>query len=88
VLVLSRKRNESIVIDNIEVRVLAIKGNRVQLGISAPGDVEIRRAELTARKEGEAKSCLGEKNVQSAEIQTQSATTRTAAIRHSIGELI
>lgn len=44
-LVLSRKRNESIrIADNIEVTVLEIRGNRVRLGISAPQSVNVRRS--------------------------------------------
>lgn len=49
-LVLSRKRQERIVIgQDIEVTVLAIKGNRVELGIRAPSDVSIVRNELERR---------------------------------------
>jgi carbon storage regulator len=45
-LVLSRKLGEKICIDGeIEVEVLEIKGNRVRLGISAPNDRRIVRAE-------------------------------------------
>lgn len=46
-LVLTRKSDETIVVgDDTEIRVLAIKGGRVRLGISAPRDVAITRAEL------------------------------------------
>lgn len=46
-LVLSRKKSESIVIDNrITIRVVEIRGNRVRLAFDAPSDVIIRRAEL------------------------------------------
>ncbi len=46
-LVLSRKKNQSIVIDNrVEVEVLQIKGNTIRLGIKAPQDVKILRGEL------------------------------------------
>jgi carbon storage regulator len=46
-LVLSRKRGESLVIDDkIRVVVHRIVGNRVTLGIEAPNDVHILRAEL------------------------------------------
>jgi carbon storage regulator len=49
-LVLSRKRQERIMIgQDIEVTVLAIKGNRVELGIRAPSDVSIVRNELERR---------------------------------------
>jgi carbon storage regulator len=46
-LVLSRKRGETIYIDeNIVVTVLNVTGNRVQLGLEAPASVRIRRGEL------------------------------------------
>ena len=46
-LVLSRKPGEEIVIgDNIRLTVVAIRGNQVRLGITAPPDVAIRREEL------------------------------------------
>ena len=46
-LALSRRIDETIVIDGgIEVKVLKIRGNRVQLGIEAPRQVGIRRKEL------------------------------------------
>lgn len=46
-LVLTRKAEESLLIDgSIEVRVLAVEGNRVRLGVNAPRDVLILRNEL------------------------------------------
>ena len=46
-LVLSRKLNESIVInDNIVVTVLGVKGDRVRLGIEAPGEIPVHRQEV------------------------------------------
>ena len=46
-LVLSRKIGESIVIgDSIVVTVTRVAGNRLTLGIDAPGDVRILRSEL------------------------------------------
>ena len=46
-LALSRKKNESIVINNnIEVTVLDIRGDQIKLGISAPKDVPIYRKEV------------------------------------------
>lgn len=46
-LVLSRKKNQSIVIDgNIEIEVLQVKGNSIRLGIKAPRDVRVLRGEL------------------------------------------
>jgi len=46
-LVLSRKRNESIVIrDNIVVTVIDIRGDKVRLGIEAPKEVPVHRREV------------------------------------------
>ncbi len=46
-LVLSRKLQEGIVIDqNIRVTVLEVRGNRIRLGIEAPTAVTVRRSEL------------------------------------------
>ena len=50
-LVLSRKLNEAIVInDSVRVTVLGIKGDRVRLGIEAPRAVSVDRGEVYARK--------------------------------------
>ena len=47
-LVLSRKKNETIVIDGtIEIEVLKIKGNTVRLGIKAPSNIKVLRGELS-----------------------------------------
>jgi carbon storage regulator len=46
-LVLSRKKNEAIVIDNnIVVTVVEIRGDKVRLGIVAPKDVPVHRQEV------------------------------------------
>jgi carbon storage regulator len=46
-LVLSRKTGEKVHIGNdITITLVEIDGNRVRLGIDAPGDVKILRAEL------------------------------------------
>lgn len=46
-LVLSRKSNEKIVIDDqIEITVVSIGNGKVQLGIEAPKEIEIMRKEL------------------------------------------
>lgn len=46
-LVLSRKKNESIVTDHgIEIKILAIEGEQVKLGIVAPKTVKVYRSEL------------------------------------------
>jgi carbon storage regulator len=48
-LVLARKREETIVIDGkITIKVIHVRGNSVRLGIEAPDGVAIWRSELLA----------------------------------------
>ncbi|MBM7600541.1 carbon storage regulator [Virgibacillus halotolerans] len=48
-LVLTRKMNESIQIgDNIEIKVLAVEGDQIKLGIDAPKSLDIYRKEIYA----------------------------------------
>jgi carbon storage regulator len=51
-LVLSRKLGETLVIDgNITVKVIQVQGNAVRLGIEAPQQVPVHRAEIHERLE-------------------------------------
>ncbi len=46
-LVLARKKNESIVIrDDVVVTVVEVRGDKVRLGIEAPKDVKVHRREV------------------------------------------
>lgn len=46
-LVLSRKKNESIVINNnVTIVVVEIRGDKVRLGIEAPKEVPVHRKEV------------------------------------------
>lgn len=50
-LVLSRRRGESIVLEGgITVTVLELTGNFVRLGVDAPDDVKILRSELVGKE--------------------------------------
>jgi carbon storage regulator len=50
-LVLSRRTEEEIVIDGqIRIKVLATRGGKVRLGISAPQEVSIERGELAGMR--------------------------------------
>jgi carbon storage regulator len=54
-LVLSRKLNESIVINyDIVVTVLGVQGDRVRLGINAPGEIPVHRQEVYGKMQNEA----------------------------------
>lgn len=59
-LVLSRKKNESIVIDEkIVITVVEVRGDKVRLGIQAPRDVPVYRQEVhQALKEAEKVSMI------------------------------
>ena len=46
-LVLSRQRDESIVIgDNVVITIVDIRGDKVRLGIEAPGEIPVHRQEV------------------------------------------
>ena len=47
-LVLTRKAGEAICIgDDIELRIVSVRGQKVRLAIEAPREVSVRRSELT-----------------------------------------
>jgi len=55
-LVLSRKKNESIIInDHVTVTVVEIRGDKVRLGIDAPKDVTVHRREVYEAIQNQAK---------------------------------
>lgn len=60
-LVLSRKKDESIMIgDEVEITIVDVRGNKVRLGITAPKNIPVHRREIydaiqreKTQKEGE-----------------------------------
>jgi carbon storage regulator len=62
-LVLSRKKNESIVINNdITIVVVEIRGDKVRLGVEAPKEVPVHRREVydaIKRNENEQRNSVG-----------------------------
>jgi len=60
-LVLSRKLNESIIINyDIVVTVLGVRGDRVRLGIEAPGEIPAHRQEVYEKMQNqEVPVCIG-----------------------------
>jgi carbon storage regulator len=53
-LVLSRRRNEKIVIPSLKLtlEVLTVKGDSVRLGFEAPAEVAVRRGEVQDERQG------------------------------------
>ena len=63
-LVLTRKKNESIVVgDNIEITVVDIQGDQVRIGINAPKSVSIHRKEIYLEIQAENKKAADVKKV-------------------------
>jgi carbon storage regulator len=61
-LVLSRKKNEAIIVnDDISITVIEIQGDKVRLGIVAPKEVPVHRKEVyEAIRRGQSNKCLHE----------------------------
>ncbi|MCK5612433.1 carbon storage regulator CsrA [Candidatus Pacearchaeota archaeon] len=45
-LVLSRHKEESIMVGDVEVKIIDIRGDKVRLGITAPRDIPVHRREV------------------------------------------
>lgn len=55
-LALSRKKNDSIIINNnIEITILDIRGDQIKIGISAPKEIPIYRKEVYVQIQNENK---------------------------------
>lgn len=71
-LVLSRKENQRIVIgDDIKIVVVSVKGDKVRLGIDAPGNIPVHRQEVydVIAREGQRKpSAKAERHVSEIEV--------------------
>lgn len=58
-LVLSRKKGESIIIgDNIEISIIEVQGDNVRIGINAPREVSIYRKEIYEEIQAENRKAL------------------------------
>ncbi|MBE6854705.1 MAG: carbon storage regulator CsrA [Ruminococcus sp.] len=59
-LILTRKAGESLIVnENIEIKVVEVNGDKIKLGISAPKDVPILRAELCQTVESNKEAATG-----------------------------
>ena len=64
-LTLSRKKNESLVINNnIEVTILDIKGDQIKIGIAAPREVPVYRKEIYLEIQQANKNSVTEESVE------------------------
>ncbi|SFL84353.1 carbon storage regulator CsrA [Salibacterium qingdaonense] len=71
-LVLTRKPNESIQIgEDIEIKVIAVEGDQVKLGINAPGHVDIHRHEVYLSIQEENNEAAGYDNLSILEALSQ-----------------
>lgn len=58
-LALSRKQNESIVINNdIEITILEIRGDQVKVGVTAPKSIPVYRKEIYIQIQGSNKEAV------------------------------
>jgi len=78
-LILSRKKNESIIInDNITIVVVEIRGDKVRLGVDAPKDVPVHRREVyDAIKRSEANAVQAKQPQAEPKIDPSQADTPT-----------
>ncbi|SFQ24822.1 carbon storage regulator CsrA [Salibacterium halotolerans] len=71
-LVLTRKPNESIQIgEDIEIKVIAVEGDQVKLGINAPSHVDIHRREVYLSIQEENNEAAGDDNLSILEALSQ-----------------
>lgn len=67
-LALTRKKGESIVINNnIEISVLEIRGDQIKIGISAPKDVPIYHKEVYLQIQEETKEAMNVEGLEALE---------------------
>ena len=67
-LALTRKKGESIVINNnLEISVLEIRGDQIKIGISAPKDVPIYRKEVYLQIQEETKEAMNVEGLEALE---------------------
>lgn len=64
-LALTRKKDESLVINNnVEITILEVRGEQVKIGITAPKEIPVYRKEVFRQIQEENKQVLDQKNLE------------------------
>ena len=80
-LVLSRQRDESIIIgDNVQVTIVDIRGDKVRLGIEAPAEISVHRKEVFDAIQRENRRAAG---VTTEDLATSTPPKRDPKPRHN-----
>ena len=75
-LVLSRQRDESIIIgDNVQITIVDIRGDKVRLGIVAPAEISVHRKEVY--------DAIQRENRKASEVSTEDIPAATSPSRNS-----
>lgn len=73
-LVLSRQRDESIIIgDNVQITIVDIRGDKVRLGIEAPPEISVHRKEVF--------DAIQRENRKAADVSAEDLASATSAKR-------
>ncbi|WP_202079356.1 carbon storage regulator CsrA [Caldalkalibacillus salinus] len=68
-LVLSRKKGESIIIDEeIEIKVVAVEGDTIKLGVEAPKHISIHRKEVYLSIQEENRAAASQSSIELSEL--------------------
>jgi carbon storage regulator len=79
-LVLSRQRDESIIIgDNVQITIVDIRGDKVRLGIEAPAEISVHRKEVFDAIQRENRKAA---DVSAEDLASATSTKREPRSRH------
>lgn len=87
-LIISRRRNESIVInDDVIIHVVEVRGDRVRLAIQAPRECPVHRGEVQAAIEANQQpTCLGRPDPYTLDLLLPSAETSLRALDERLAQ--
>ena len=79
-LVLHRKKGESLIIDdNIKITIVDISGEKVKIAVEAPKEIPILRSELVNAAEANKEAAGSENNISAADIRNVLGMTKNKA---------